>query len=335
MMPGTATPTGPERGEDLLLIEPRDNVLLVTLNRPRKGNALSNRLIDALGELAASLQPGGAHADTKALVLTGSGPAVFSAGADINGLVGLTESSATAQMRRGQLVFDALEDAAQVVIAAVNGIAFGGGLELAMACDIRIAAPYARFGQPEITLGNVPGWGGTQRLPRLIGEGRALEMILTGEPVDAARALELGLVNRVAEDAVAASLELAERIAGNSATAVAAAKKAVYAGVRSGITAGLEVEAALVGRCSVSPEQRAAVQAFFDRKRSKAAGAPVATSNQPVPTEPAPAEQTPAEPSDHAPSDHTLSSHTPSDHTPSSHTPSSHTVLDQPQKESR
>ena len=119
-----------------------------------------------------------------------------------------------------------------------------------------------------MTLGNIPGWGGTQRLPRLIGEGRALEMILTGEPVSAGRALEIGLVNSVADDPLAAALELAARIAAMSTTAVAAAKRAVYAGVRSGITQGLETEAALVAKCSVSPEQKAAVQAFFDRKKS-------------------------------------------------------------------
>lgn len=266
----------------VLLLERRGAILLATLNRPAKGNSLNDELIDAIGSMAGALHQGGAHADAKALVLTGAGSKVFSAGADINGLVGLTEEGAVAKMRRGQLAFDALEDAPQVVIAAVNGIAFGGGLELAMACDIRIAAPGARLGQPEITLGNIPGWGGTQRLGRLIGEGRALEMILTGDPVDAARAWELGLVNSVADDALAASLELAERIAARSATAVAAAKKAVYAGVRSGITSGLEVEAALVGHCSVSPEQRAAVQAFFDRKKAKAG---IATERQTVPAE--------------------------------------------------
>jgi enoyl-CoA hydratase len=256
--------------QQVLLVERRGDVLLATLNRPTKGNSLSDELIDAIGSLAAALHPGGEYADAKAVVLTGAGEKVFCAGADINGLVGLTEANAVAKMRRGQLVFNALEDAPQAVIAAVNGIAFGGGLELAMACDIRIAASSARLGQPEITLGNVPGWGGTQRLPRLIGEGRALEMILTGEPVGVARAQELGLVNSVADDAVAAALELADRIAAKSATAVAAAKKAVYAGVRSGITRGLEVEAAVVGQCSVSPEQHAAVQAFFDRKKSPA-----------------------------------------------------------------
>ncbi|MEO7373019.1 MAG: enoyl-CoA hydratase/isomerase family protein [Terrimesophilobacter sp.] len=263
---GALTDAGVAATEPVLLLERRSEVLVATLNRPRKGNALSTELILELGKLARQLRE--QYADVKVVVLTGRGEKVFSAGADINNLVGLTERTAMEAMRTGQLIFDALEDASQAVIAAVNGIAFGGGLELAMACDIRIAAPNARLGQPEMTLGNIPGWGGTQRLPRLIGEGRALEMILTGEPVSAGRALEIGLVNSVADDPLAAALELAARIAAMSTTAVAAAKRAVYAGVRSGITQGLETEAALVAKCSVSPEQKAAVQAFFDRKKS-------------------------------------------------------------------
>jgi enoyl-CoA hydratase len=266
-MGGQAGP-GVAPTEPVLLLERRSDVLIATLNRPRKGNALSTELILELGTLTRQLRD--EYADVKVVVLTGRGEKVFSAGADIHNLVGLTELTATQQMRTGQLIFDALEDAPQAVIAAVNGIAFGGGLELAMACDIRIAAPGARLGQPEMTLGNIPGWGGTQRLPRLIGEGRALEMILTGEPIGAERALEIGLVNSIAEDALAAALELAARIAEMSATAIAAAKRAVYSGARSGISQGLETEAALVGRCSVSPEQQAAVQAFFDRKKSSA-----------------------------------------------------------------
>ncbi|GAA3728418.1 enoyl-CoA hydratase-related protein [Leifsonia bigeumensis] len=251
-----------------VLLERREgDTAIITLNRPTKGNALDHELISALEEFAARLQ---ASVDDPphAVVLMGAGDRAFSAGADIHNLVGLDEKSATDQMLRGQAVFGMLEDAPQVVIAAVNGVALGGGLELAMACDIRIAAPHARLGQPEITLGNLPGWGGTQRLPRLIGEGRALELILTGEPIGASEAHRLGLVNQVADDPVSAAIALAQRITAHSAFAVARAKKAVYAGMRDGIRAGLEIEAALVGECAVSPEQRAAVQAFFDRKKS-------------------------------------------------------------------
>lgn len=259
--------------EPVLLQQRRGDVLIVTLNRPRKGNSLDNELMAALGRLAEELhRSAGEQGAARAVVLTGSGTKAFSAGADINNLVGLTRQTATGQMRTGQLIFDMLEDAPQVVIAAINGVALGGGLELAMACDIRIAATTARLGQPEITLGNLPGWGGTQRLPRLIGEGRALELILTGDTVDATEAFRVGLVNRVVSDPVAAAVALAEHIVTRSGFAVDRAKQAVYTGVRQGITHGLEIEAALVGECSTSPEQRAAVQAFFDRKNPTTAG---------------------------------------------------------------
>lgn len=258
--------------EPVLLQRRLGDVLIATLNRPRKGNSIDTELMAALGDLAAELhRTAGEPGAAQAVVLTGSGSSAFSAGADISSLVGLTRHTATEQMRTGQLVFDMLEDAPQVVIAAINGVALGGGLELAMACDIRIAATTARLGQPEITLGNLPGWGGTQRLPRLIGEGRALELILTGDPIDADEAFRLGLVNRIAVDPVAASIELAEHIIARSAFAVDRAKQAVYTGMRQGITYGLEIEAALVGECSTSPEQRAAVQAFFDRKKTPSA----------------------------------------------------------------
>ena len=255
------------RNEEVLLLEQQEDLLVATLNRPQKANALSTEVILAIGALAKQLRPGGRFADTRAVVITGSGLQAFSAGADIHNLAGLTESRAIEHMRTGQIILDALEDSPQVIIAAINGVAFGGGLELAMACDIRVASPAARFGQLEITLGNLPGWGGTQRLPRLIGEGRALELILTGDQIDAQRAQAIGLVNSVADDPLSSALDLAARIAAMSSTAVAAAKRAVYTGARSGIASGLKTEATLVGQCSVSPEQRAAVQAFFDRKK--------------------------------------------------------------------
>lgn len=253
--------------DNVLLREQNDGVLIATLNRPTKGNSLNTELIAALEEFAADLKTP-AHHTTKAVVLTGAGTRAFSAGADINTLVGLDAASAEAQMLRGQEVFDRLEDAPQVVIAAIDGVAFGGGLELAMACDLRVASPGSRLGQPEITLANLPGWGGTQRLPRLIGQGRALEMILTGDPLSANRALEIGLLNAVSDDPVAAACELAARVIRHSAAAVDAAKQAVYEGERKGIVQGLKHEAFLVGRCCESPEQREAVQQFLNRRRS-------------------------------------------------------------------
>jgi len=254
----------------VLLRERFGDILLATLNRPQKGNSLNTELIDAIGSLSTDLnRPDGGYAEVKALIITGAGSRAFSSGADITSLVGLDENAAIAQMRHGQQVFDALENAPQVTIAAINGVALGGGLELAMACDLRVAAPTALLGQPEITLANLPGWGGTQRLPRLTGQGRALEMILTGDPITAAQALTIGLLNSLGDDPVATAFALAEKIVRHSPTAIDAAKQAVYLGERQGIRQGLEGEAALVGRCCASPEQRVAVQAFLDRKKAK------------------------------------------------------------------
>lgn len=253
--------------DDVLLLEQRGSVLHARLNRPGKGNSLSRALLAALDGLGDDLRGGGARQDVRAVVLSGEGGKAFCAGADINDLAGLSEREAVLHMLWGQEILQKFEDAPQVIIAAIDGVAFGGGLELAMACDLRIASPASRLGQPEITLANIPGWGGTQRLPRIVGEGRALEMILTGAPIAAEEARTIGLVNQVHEDAVAAATSLAERIAGMSPVAVAGAKHAVYAGVRHGIVHGLLEEARYVGVCCASPEQHRAVQAFFDRKK--------------------------------------------------------------------
>jgi len=200
------------------------------------------------------------------LVLTGAGTKAFSAGADINELDDIGPDAARAQMRRGQAVFDRLERLPIAVIAAINGFALGGGLELAMAADIRIAAPTARLGQPEITLANLPGWGGTQRLPRLVGRGIATELILTGDLVEADRAYAIGLVNRIATDPLPAAIELGARIAAHSRTAVRGAKRAIRVGLEDGVMAGLSVEADAVADCCGTEVQRQAVRAFLRRR---------------------------------------------------------------------
>lgn len=256
--------------EPVLLVARRGAVVVATLNRPAKGNALNTALIEALDELATQIEKTWPDADgPRALVVTGAGGKAFSAGADVTELDGIDGPTARAQMRRGQLVFDRLARLPVVVIAAVNGFALGGGLELAMAADVRIAAAGAKFGQPEITLGNLPGWGGTQRLPRLIGQGRAVELILTGELVTAQRGYELGLVNEIADDVLAAATDLAGRVAARNPTAVRGAKNAIQCGLDEGVAAGLLVEADEVARCCETPEQRAAVQAFLHRKKKK------------------------------------------------------------------
>ena len=261
------------RDADVLLRERRGSVMIATLNRPRKGNSLSHCLIDALDQLAADVERGASDTDgLRALVMTGAGEKAFSAGADVRDLDGIDLTSAREQMRRGQRVFDRIGHLPVVVIAAINGYAVGGGLELAMAADIRVAGRTARFGQPEITLANLPGWGGTQRLPRLIGVGRATELILTGDLIGVERAYECGLVNQVADDPLTAAVGLAERIAAHSPTAVSGAKRAIHAGLDGGLRAGLVVEADAVATCCETREQRAAVRAFLERKASKPPG---------------------------------------------------------------
>lgn len=250
----------------LTLSTPADGVLLATIDRAAKGNALDTPTIDALGELAADLHADPARA--RALILTGAGGRAFSAGADISTLRGLSADAARRQMLHGQDVFDRIEELPLVTVAAIDGVALGGGLELAMACDLRTASHTARLGQPEITLANIPGWGGTQRLPRLIGKGRALEMILSGDPISAGTALGWGLVNAVGEDAVAEALALAARIVRHAPGAVAAAKEAIAVGQLTGIRHGLRHEAELVARRCTTPEQRDAVEAFLHRRRT-------------------------------------------------------------------
>ena len=264
----TWNPTVPGSGVDdgghLLRVDRADGVATVTIDRPGKANALNLAVFRELNALVSAV----VSDDTvRAVVVTGAGNRAFSAGADVTELDGIDALTARAQMRRGQLVFDRLERLPVVVIAAVNGFALGGGLELAMAADVRIAVPGAKLGQPEITLGNLPGWGGTQRLPRLVGRGRAAEMILTADLITAQRAQELGLVNQLSDDVVAAATELAGRIAARNPVAVRGAKRAIQTGLDDGVVAGLVVEADEVARCCETGVQRAAVHAFLHRKK--------------------------------------------------------------------
>lgn len=251
-----------------LLVRTQDGPLLVaTLNRPGKANAINRPLLDAIDQLAADLETDRSAPPVRALILVGADGAAFSAGADITELADLNADTARALMRRGQAVFDRIERLSIPVIAAINGAALGGGLELAMAADLRIASPDARLGQPEITLANLPGWGGTQRLPQLVGRGRASELILTGEPIDAQRGYQIGLVDRLADDPLAEAIRLAKTLAEHSPAALAGAKHAIRVGLEEGCDAGLRAEADAVTICCQSPEQHAAVRAFLTRSR--------------------------------------------------------------------
>jgi enoyl-CoA hydratase/carnithine racemase len=240
-------------------------IALVTLQRPERANAINREVLDALRAQFTALAGDDA---VRAIILTGAGERAFSAGADVHQFLGMLPAAAEELMAFGQEVFGQIEDCAKPVIAAINGYALGGGLELALACDFRIAAPHVRLGQPEITLANLPGWGGTQRLPRTIGEPMAKELILTGRLVDAQEALALHLVHQVCpEGALEGALQLAGRLTPHAATALARAKQAIHAARGDGAGSGYIVERQAVALCFGTPDQQAAVQRFVQRRK--------------------------------------------------------------------
>ncbi|NDD62580.1 MAG: crotonase [Acidobacteria bacterium] len=248
-----------------VLIERLDRIAIVTINRPDKLNALNIQtrleLSDALDELREDDQ-------IRVVVITGSGEKAFVAGADISEFEGRTAVQQRAVMR-SRNIFTSAEDFPKPLIAMINGFCLGGGNELAMSCDLRIASEKARFGQPEINLGIIPGGGGTQRLARLVGEGRAMQLILSGEMIDAAEAWRIGLVNEVhpADQLRAKTVELAERIAAKSPVALALAKTAVKAAARTNLREGLDLEIDLFSLCFSSEDMAEGVRAFLEKRR--------------------------------------------------------------------
>ncbi|MGE5236941.1 MAG: enoyl-CoA hydratase/isomerase family protein [Acidobacteriota bacterium] len=252
-------------GCETLLVDDRQGVRWITVNRPEKLNALNRTVLTELAEVFSAAE---SDAAVRAVVVTGAGEKAFVAGADIAEFSGLDRAGAAALSRRGQHVFTTIEAARKPVIAAVNGFALGGGCELALACHLRIASTNARFGQPEVKLGLIPGYGGTQRLPRLVGRGRALELLLGGGMVDAATAHAWGLVNRVVEPAELASA--AQRLAGEilavSSQAVTRCLEAVRAGLDLTLPAALALEAELFGSCADTEDMREGVSAFLEKR---------------------------------------------------------------------
>lgn len=238
---------------------------VVTLNRPEALNAFDGGQIERVVEAFRSLKE---HREVRAVILTGSGERAFAAGADIKEMAELTEAEGLAFGRRGQVMASAIETLPQPVIAAVNGFALGGGCEVALACDIRIASDRAVFAQPEVGLGIPPGWGGTQRLTRLVGPGLAAELILTGRRVKAEEALRIGLVNAVypADELMAKATELAQAIAKNGPAAVRGAKRLVQLAYNGQEGSGLETELQLFGRAFGTAEQREGMRAFADKR---------------------------------------------------------------------
>ena len=246
-------------------------VATVTVSRPAVLNALNAATIQELDDCLLSLRD---DASVRAIVLTGEGERAFIAGADITELSQLTPTAARDVARRGQALCDRLERAPKPVIAAVNGFALGGGLELAMACTLRVAAETAKLGQPEVNLGLLPGYGGTQRLPRLVGPGRALEMLLTGEPVDASEAWRLGLVNRVvpAGRVRAEARELAGLLASKPPLATRYILDAVRSGMQMSLQDGCELEATLFGLVAATEDMREGTGAFLEKRRARFTG---------------------------------------------------------------
>lgn len=246
-------------------------VATITLNRPEALNAFNTAQMELL--LAALRQIRGDDG-VRCVIVTGAGERSFAAGADIKEMVNLSASESLAFGRLGHAITKGLADLPQPTIAAVNGFAFGGGCELALAADIRLAAETAVFAQPEVSLGVPPGWGGTQRLPRLIGPGLAAELIFTGRRVDAAEALRIGLVNAVypAAELRAAAMDLARKIAASSPRANRAAKQAMTVAFGSTAAAGLESELALFAGSFGTADQREGMGAFVEKRKPVFAG---------------------------------------------------------------
>lgn len=248
-----------------LRFEAHDGIGTLTLSRPKALNALNGQLIDELDALLGTAE----LAAVRALVVTGEGRA-FAAGADISEMAGMDSMRAEGMARRGQAVLRRLELLPIPTIAAVNGFALGGGCELAMACDLILAGPKAKFGQPEVKLGVIPGFGGTQRLVQRVGTHHALEIMMTGRMVDAEEAVRLGLALRLEEDVVVGAKNLASAIASNGPVAVRLVKRAVRETAGVPLDLGLAAESSLFGLCFATDDQKEGMAAFLDGQRSPA-----------------------------------------------------------------
>ncbi len=254
-----------------LKVEERDGVAFVTVNRPEKLNALNEQVIVELTDFFAGAA---GSATVRAVVLTGAGEKAFIAGADIAVLAKCDPVAARENATRGQRLTQMMEGLGKPVIAAINGFALGGGCELALACHVRIAAEGAKLGQPEVKLGITAGYGGTQRLPRLVGKGRALELLLTGDLIDAQEALRIGLVNRVVKrESLAAEAEtLARKMIAVGPLAVEYTIEAVNRGLEASLAEGLALEANLFGLCFATADMKEGTAAFLEKRPAKFTG---------------------------------------------------------------
>lgn len=249
-----------------LLVDVNQNIGLITINRPDKLNALNN---DTLVELKTALEKLRSDENIYVVIITGNGEKAFVAGADISEINKLNMLDGKSFAEFGQSVFSLIEKFEKPVIAAVNGFALGGGCELALSCHIRLASENAKFGQPEVNLGIIPGYGGTQRLTRLINSGRAAEMILTADMIDASEALRIGLVNRVypQSELQSKAFEMASRIASKGQQAVRLALKAIKAVDEVSLQEGQNMEAALFAICCGTDDFKEGTQAFLEKRK--------------------------------------------------------------------
>jgi enoyl-CoA hydratase len=252
---------------ETILVDKRGSVALVTVNRPDKLNALNDRTMEELDAAFAALA---SDPVVRGVILTGSGEKAFVAGADIGELSTQTPVDGKERSIRGQRVLDRIENLGKPVIAAVNGFALGGGCELAMACTLRIAAETAKFGQPEINLGLIPGFAGTQRLARLVGRTKAMEMVLTGSPIGAHDALAIGLVNRVVPpgELMPSARALASDLAAKAPIAMRYAMDAIGHGLDMPFADACRLEAALFGASSATEDMKEGTRAFLEKRKA-------------------------------------------------------------------
>ena len=255
----------------MVKLEKTEQIGIIRIDRPDAMNSLNEQV---LTELNAELEKAEADPEIRAVIITGEGKA-FVAGADIARMQELDEQAGFDFGRLGQQVFRRIETMDKVVIAAVNGFALGGGCELAMACDIRIAGERAKFGQPEVGLGITPGYSGTQRLPRLVGKGKAMELIVTGSIITAETAASIGLVNRVVpqESVMEEAMDMAKKIAGNAPLAVSYAKKSIQKGSEiADMDQAIHVEAEYFGKCFATSDQKEGMTAFLEKRKPEFTG---------------------------------------------------------------
>jgi len=248
-----------------LLYEKKGAIAYVTLNRPKALNALNRKTWEELEEVFKDARD---DATIRGVILTGAGDKAFIAGADISELAHVMGPEAEDSSSYGQGVLDIIENLGKPVIAAVNGFALGGGCETAMACTIRVASEKAKFGQPEVKLGLIPGGGGTQRMPRLVGKGRALQLILTGESISAQEAYRIGLVNEVVPAAglIARAEAILKEILANAPIAVKCSLQAVNDGMEESLAKGLQLEASLFGLCAETQDKKEGTAAFLEKR---------------------------------------------------------------------